>query len=116
MLLRSVRQLADSPYAFGGRIAIASTSSRKAGLARRGICSKVLAGSVLEAILYRGELPRSEVASLLGQTSRHARRVVADLIERGVLAADSPRAHLRLAFPAALASRWMPGLFPEQLP
>ena len=28
--------------------------------------------------------------------------------------ADSPRAPVRLVFPAALASRWMPGLFPEQ--
>ena len=35
-------------------------------------------------------------------------------MERGVLTADSSRAALRLAFPAALAARWMPGLFPEQ--
>jgi hypothetical protein len=27
---------------------------------------------------------------------------------------SSPRAPLRLVFPAALASRWMPGLFPEK--
>jgi hypothetical protein len=32
----------------------------------------------------------------------------------GLLASQSPRAPLRLVFPAALASRWMPGLFPEK--
>lgn len=73
------------------------------------------AGSVLEAILFRGELPRSDVAELLGQTPRHARRLIAALGERDVLVADGPRDPLRLAFPAALASRWMPGLFPERL-
>ena len=71
------------------------------------------AGQVLEAVLYRGELPRGEVGELLGQTARHARRVVAALLERGVLTSESSRAPLRLAFPATLAARWMPGLFPE---
>ena len=72
------------------------------------------AGRILEAILYRGELPRGEVPSLLGASDRHSRRVVAALIERGVIASQSTRAPLRLAFPAKLAYRWMPGLFPEQ--
>jgi len=72
------------------------------------------AGSILEAILYRGELPRGDVASLLGASDRHARRIVASLSERGVVISDSTRASLRLAFPAKLATRWMPGLFPEQ--
>jgi hypothetical protein len=44
----------------------------------------------------------------------HARRVVSALKDSGVLAPASPRAPLRLVFPAALASRWMPGLFPER--
>ncbi|PWG63580.1 cell filamentation protein Fic [Spiribacter halobius] len=70
-------------------------------------------GNVLEAVLYRGQLPRGDVAGLLGTGARQARRVTSALIEREVLVADSPRAPLRLAFPAALASRWMPGLFPE---
>jgi len=34
-------------------------------------------------------------------------------IERGVVLSDSQRAPLRLAFPAELAPRWMPGLFPD---
>jgi len=71
-------------------------------------------GSVLEAVLYRGELQRGEVAGIVGTQERHARRVVSALVGRGVLVADSSRAPLRLVFPAALASRWMPGLFPEK--
>src|SRR5438128_12666696 len=71
------------------------------------------AATVLEAVLYRGALPRGDVTSLLLQTPRHARRIVASLIGRGVLVAEGPRGPLRLAFPAALASRWMPGLFPD---
>lgn len=73
------------------------------------------AGAVLEAILYRGELPRGEVGELLGLTPRHARRIVSDLLKRGVLLSKGPRDPLLLAFPAALASRWMPGLFPDQV-
>lgn len=72
------------------------------------------AGTVLEAILFRGELPRGDAAGLLGATDRHARRTVAALVKRGVVVSDSPRAPLRLTFPAALAPRWMPGLFPEK--
>ena len=71
-------------------------------------------GSILEAVLYRGELPRGEVASLLGASDRHARRVTSALLAREVLVSESSRAPLRLAFPAKLASRWLPGLFPEQ--
>lgn len=72
------------------------------------------AGSILEAILYRGELPRGDVADLLGATPRHARRIVSALAEKNVITSEGPRDPLRLAFPATLASRWMPGLFPER--
>ena len=65
-------------------------------------------------MLYRGELPRGEVANLLGTGERQARRVTAALLEREVLKSESSRAPLHLAFPAKLAPRWMPGLFPEQ--
>jgi Fic family protein len=71
-------------------------------------------GAVLEAVLYRGELPRGDVAPLLGVSDRQARRISAALLEREVLVSESSRAPLRLAFPAKLAPRWMPGLFPEQ--
>jgi Fic family protein len=68
---------------------------------------------VLEAVLFRGELPRGDVAPLLGVTDRHARRIVSALLDRGVLVSEGPRDPLFISFPAALASRWMPGLFPD---
>jgi Fic family protein len=69
---------------------------------------------LLDAILYRGELLRGDVPGALGTSERTASRVVAGLIDRGVLASQTPKAPLRIAFPAKLASYWMPGLFPEQ--
>ena len=70
-------------------------------------------GAVVEAVLFRGELPRGDVAGLLGTGERQARRLTSALVERGVLRSQSSRAPLHLAFHARLASRWMPGLFPE---
>jgi Fic family protein len=70
---------------------------------------------VLDAMLYRGEIERGELPELLGGvTPRHARRISSALLEKGVLTSTGSRAPLRLAFPAALAGRWMPGLFPEK--
>jgi len=72
------------------------------------------AAAVLEAVLYRGELPRGDVAALIGAGDRHARRLTATLLDKGILASAAAGAPLRLVFPATLAGRWMPGLFPEQ--
>ena len=70
-------------------------------------------GAVLEAILYRGELGRGDAGRVIGTGDRQARRVVSDLLDRGVVVSENPRAPLRLAFPATLAARWLPGLFPD---
>ncbi len=59
-------------------------------------------------------LPRGEVGDVLGTSGRHARRGVSALTDRGVLTSESPRSPLHITFPAKLASRWMPGLFPER--
>jgi Fic family protein len=72
------------------------------------------AGAVLDAILYRGELPRSEVSELLGTSTRTGRRIVHALTEHGVVTSETTKSPLHIAFPAKLASRWMPGLFPEK--
>lgn len=69
---------------------------------------------IMRNVLYRGEIPRGEVTRLLGSSPRHARRITSVLLKRGILASRSTRAPLRLAFPAELASRWLPGLFPEK--
>jgi Fic family protein len=70
-------------------------------------------GNILEAVLYRGELPRGDAPGIVGTGERQARRIVSALLDRQALSSPTPRAPLRLAFPAALAPRWMPGLFPE---
>ncbi|MDQ0421951.1 Fic family protein [Peteryoungia aggregata LMG 23059] len=70
--------------------------------------------NVLEALLYRGSLPRGDVADIVGAGDRQARRIVSALAEYEVIVSESSRAPLKLAFPAKLASRWMPGLFPEK--
>lgn len=71
--------------------------------------------SIFEALLYRGELPRGEVQTILNIGERQASRVITALLERGVVTSEGPRSPLHLAFPAELASRWMPGLFPEKV-
>lgn len=69
--------------------------------------------AILKAILFRGELPRVDVPAIVGTTDRQARRIVSKLLDAEVIKSDGPRAPLRIAFPARLAGRWMPGLFPE---
>jgi len=71
-------------------------------------------GAILEAILYRGELPRGEAGAVAATGERQARRMVSALVEKGVLTSETARSPLRLIFPATLAARWMPGLFPEK--
>jgi len=69
---------------------------------------------ILEALLYRGQLPRAEVQTLLGVGERQARRVVSALSNQDILTSTSQRAPLSLAFPSRLAPRLMPGLFPDK--
>ena len=71
-------------------------------------------GNVLEAALYRGELPRAGVPALLGTGPRQARRIVSALIERGVL---TSRIHSRRAAPELPHRTGLTldaGLFPEK--
>ena len=72
-------------------------------------------GAVLEAALYRGELARGDVARITGASERQARRITSALVQCKALTSTSSRAPLHLAFPAKLATRWMPGLFPERV-
>ena len=74
----------------------------------------VKSGAVIEAILYRGNLARDEVPTLLNVGDRQARRITKALLDRGILTSPHERGAFSLAFPASLAHRWMPGLFPEQ--
>ncbi len=67
---------------------------------------------LIQAVLFKGELTRQEAPFLLGVTDRQARRVTSALVEKGLLTSQTDKTPFKLAFPAGLASEWMPGLFP----
>ncbi len=68
--------------------------------------------AVLREAVMNGEVERSKIPSLTGFEERTARNVTSALVDRGVLTATSHRAPLRLAFPADVAERWFPNLYP----
>lgn len=68
---------------------------------------------VLDAILFKGSLPRSEVASVVGQSARSATNITNALCGAGIIRSSGARADWQLSFPAKLAPRIAPGLFPE---
>jgi Fic family protein len=69
---------------------------------------------VLDTLLSVGELPRGDIQSMLDVSPATARRIIASLTEQGIVVSETTRAPLKLAFPASLASRWFPGLFPDR--
>lgn len=75
---------------------------------------RLLRGSfaVLREAAMNGEVERAKIPSLTGYEERGARNVTSGLVERGMLTASSHRAPLRLAFPADVAERWFPNLYP----
>ena len=63
--------------------------------------------------LQSARVPRGDAGDLLGIGTRQTSRIISALIKESVLTAESTRAPLKLAFPARLTSRWLPGLFPD---
>lgn len=68
--------------------------------------------AVLREAVMSGEIERSKIPSLTGYEERGARNVTAALVDRGMLTAVTHRAPLRLGFPADVAERWFPNLYP----
>jgi Fic family protein len=68
--------------------------------------------ALLREAVLAGEVERAKIPSLTGYEERGARNVTSSLVERGMLTAASHRAPLRLAFPADVAERWFPNLYP----
>lgn len=69
---------------------------------------------VLKMALYDGEIKRADIPKQLGVNERTAARITSALTKIGVLTSQTTRAPLHLAFPAKIADRWLPGLFPEK--
>lgn len=68
--------------------------------------------AVLREAVLSGEVERAKIPMLTNYEERGARNVTAGLVERGMLTASSHRAPLRLVFPADVAERWFPNLYP----
>ena len=75
---------------------------------------QLLRGSfaVLREAVLAGEVERAVIPRLTNYEERGARSVTSALVRRGMLTASSHRAPLRLAFPADVAERWFPNLYP----
>jgi Fic family protein len=66
---------------------------------------------LLEEAAIRGEFERGAVERVTGLPSRSARRVLKELLDRGVLASDTPRGAVSLRFRLPVAEQLFPRLF-----
>jgi Fic family protein len=71
---------------------------------------------ILDHILFNGALERKDLPGMVGAEERQARRIAQPLVGIGLIRSLSSRAPYHLAFPAELAPRLMPGLYPGSLP
>lgn len=67
---------------------------------------------ILDHILFNGVLERKDLPGIVGMDDRQARRIAQPLVKIGLIRSISSRAPYQLAFPAELAARLMPGLYP----
>lgn len=72
------------------------------------------AGRLLAAILFQGAVARADVPGIIDKSERSARDLTKALSRTGIIASDTAKGPWRLAFPAALAPRLTPGLFPDR--
>jgi len=89
--------------------------NRIMGHAERGEAAKELpagSGLVLREVFLRGQIPRGEVARIIGVSPRTAQTVTGRLLRTGLLVSDSPKGPVRLGFPSAAAGSYLPNLFP----
>lgn len=70
------------------------------------------AADLLIEALVRGEIDRGDAGRIAGMPERSARRVVNQLLGKGMLESASPRAPLRLSFPPDALEDLFPRLFP----
>ncbi len=68
---------------------------------------------ILCETFLRGEIARGEVARLTGKPDRTARRVLARLLETGLVMSDTAKGPIRIAFPAKCVGYYFPRLYPE---
>lgn len=71
------------------------------------------APELLSAVLRYGSLPRGEANFVLKTSERTARNTLSDLVDRGFLKSDTPKAPVRIAFPLDYRERLFPNLFTD---
>ena len=64
-------------------------------------------------LFLRGEVSRGEAAWALRRPERSARRILANLLDMGLLVSDKPGDAVRIGFPATLVGYYFPRLYPE---
>jgi Fic family protein len=67
---------------------------------------------ILREILLSGEIARKQVQELTAYKERAARKVIAELLTKGLLVSPSPKGALRIGFPSRVVERYFPTLFP----
>jgi hypothetical protein len=68
--------------------------------------------SILKEALLMGEVERGRVSDLTGYQERRARQILSELLKRGLLISQGPRAPVCLGFPLDVVERWFPSLYP----
>jgi Fic family protein len=66
---------------------------------------------VLREVCLRGEIPRGEVARLIGKSTRTAQGVISQLLTAGCLTSSSEKGPLRLGWPGEALQAWLPDVF-----
>jgi Fic family protein len=70
------------------------------------------AAALLDQVLVRGEVDRGEVPRIVGLPVRTARRVLAQVVNDGLLASDTPKGPVYLRFPTVALEVLFPNLYP----
>ncbi|RJQ81464.1 MAG: Fic family protein [Desulfobacteraceae bacterium] len=69
---------------------------------------------LLKALFVQGQIPRGEAKSVLGmdgQSDRHARRIVSQMIQEELVRSESHRAPLSIGFPTKVLRSYFPDIF-----
>lgn len=72
------------------------------------------AAGLLKALFLQGEIKRGEARSVLGmddRSERHARRIVSQMLQEGLVRSESHRAPLAIGFPTKVLRYYFPDIF-----
>lgn len=79
----------------------------------RDISDDKRAPDLIAAVLKQGALERGDAHFALKTSERTARNTLSDLVQRGFLKSDTPKAPVRIAFPLDYRERLFPNLFTD---